>query len=202
MDERARAGRLISQYALDWFTGAVIQSERILDREAYFRKCATGDIRETLESAHRTDCQLYVFALNQTSMALRAMLEAAPPAARQDIEDAIREFDLKHPNVKNLRDAFAHFDEYVAGGGRQQRTTSAPQFRVGFHWCNGDPRHIMEIHVHIGRDLPPLSIDVVASIADLTDLMTKIGAALARPPACPCCGGQMHRVQCVKSADA
>jgi hypothetical protein len=47
------------------------------------------------------------------------------------VQDAVRRFRRKAPDVKSLRDALTHLDEYATGGGRR------PDFAARGHWWPG-----------------------------------------------------------------
>lgn len=73
---------------------------------------------------------MFAMALNQVRMAAILAQDLVSTASREALRLAIEDFDQVAPDVKKLRDTFAHFDDYISGEGRLHRGADSPSMNI------------------------------------------------------------------------
>lgn len=116
------------------------------------------------------DAYMFVHALHHLRMAVLLVRRTAKASMREKIDEEIGRFDEAVPDVKKLRNALAHFDEYVQGEGNLQRNSSSAGLNFTYYSERLPPYDddriqigIYVIKAKISPDLPPLEVEVVSA---------------------------------------
>jgi hypothetical protein len=72
------------------------------------------------------DGLMFVLALDQVADAAKAIYQHAPPDLAVGIEAAVAEFHAACPDRRGLRNAVAHYSDYLRGDGAGQRGATSP----------------------------------------------------------------------------
>lgn len=105
----------LARWSHQWFVAALFQAQRAI---AAFPAGDSVDF-----SQMETELLMFVDALNNARRGAAATLGSK--------HEAVKEFDLRAPGLKRLRDQLEHHDEYAVGRGRLQRKA---EVRPGDQW--------------------------------------------------------------------
>ncbi len=128
--------------------------------------------------AHQAVCAIR----NVRRAAAMALEHLTDAAAKDQLREALADFDRAYPNVCEARNVLEHFEDYSRGVGhlqqpelqawkRQPNEQLARRFRVGFDWIDDDPHRP---RVSVG----PYEIDLPKAASAASLLPFEIWAAI------------------------
>ncbi|PSK66928.1 hypothetical protein B0E53_01090 [Micromonospora sp. MH33] len=151
-----------------WANAVRLQAARVL--------AAEGDL------THLPEAFMLLVALRDVRRAAKMALSSMQvPAAKDQLSEALADFDRALPGIVEARDAVEHFDEYSLGVGRAQRSRMktdphlsqyqlAEEYAVRFGWADAE-----QLHPHLAVGPHTIAISAAADAASL--LVDEIWAA-------------------------
>lgn len=128
--------------SIQWATAVRAQAKRVTE--------GTGTDEQI------PDAYLLVIALRNVRRAAQLAIQTFDtPAARDQLTEALNEFDETLPGAADTRDAIEHFYDYTRGIGNQQQSGSAPSASLTRTWLARMCRTSGSPTFHVGRNAPP-----------------------------------------------
>ena len=95
----------------------------------------------------------------------------SPVGIAEKVRESIQDFDVSVPDVKKMRNALAHFDEYLRGEGSLQKGNRRAALTFSY-WTKlvsgrelGEPPVVdaYSVSAEIAPELPPLEVEVFSA---------------------------------------
>lgn len=163
-----------------WGHAVLNQRDRILQATA--DSLNTGDENFSwTESARRSaDAVFFVYALHQLRATIVLIAKSLPDnKVSKKIGNSVKSFDAQLPWLRNARNIFAHFDEYIQGAGRIQKAEpgAALKFAHNTHIGRegGDltaSDYVLSVTIAPGE--PPIEVGVNRSARAAVDLIGEV----------------------------
>jgi len=118
------------------------------------------------------DGLMFVLALEQVADAAQAIRFHTPADVASDINDAIAHFEAACPDRRRLRNAVAHYSDYLRGAGTGQQGGTSPQANYGL------VNSLASFYFFTDEHRAPLEVDFAEAAEAATALEHEITAAL------------------------
>jgi hypothetical protein len=144
-DERMRNDCML--FIQLWISAAARLRNRVVDlAERSLDEDGINPHAPYLSISSQAESYVFVMALHQVRMGA-LLVQRAMPASSDALTSALANFDQAAPDIKAVRDALMHFDEYVSGIGRMHRRHESPSLNISRHFgVDYDPE---EMRVHM-----------------------------------------------------
>ena len=131
-----------------------------------------------LRGQSQVDAYLFVWSAHNLRTAAELVFTSVPHEVKPAVRQAVDEFDLAAPDIRKMRNAISHFDDYAFGRGALQARDADAAFGIYGAAIPGD----FQLFVCLAPGAPRLELSVATTAAAADRLFQGVGRSVDHLP--------------------